>query len=392
MTTTSNAKVEWDPVQYGRFAAERARPFRDLLSRVELISPKVILDLGCGTGLLTAEVADRWPSSHVIGVDASPDMLAEAERLAVPGRLEFHLDDVRTFEPDAPVDLVITNATLQWVPGHIELLGRIASSLAPGGVLALQVPGNFEEPTHVLLRSLASSARWREALGERLAPWPASHDPVVYLEALQLTGLRATAWETTYLQVLSGEDAVLHWMKGTALRPVLSALDDQAAEAFLQEYGELLRDAYPSKSAGTALPYRRVFAVGLRDGEREAPADVTGLDHVQIAIPAGGEDEGRRFYCGVLGFAEVAKPPVLAARGGCWFRAFRTEVHLGVDRAFRAAKKAHVGLSVEGLDAMARRLSDAGYEVSFDEELAPRRRFYTEDPFGNRLELLEPTA
>ena len=382
--------VVWDPGQYGRFARERALAFYDLMSRVDVPGATLVIDLGCGPGSLTAELADRWPAARVVGVDSSEAMLAEAKQLAVRDRLEFVLADLRTFEPDAPVDVLVTNATLQWVPGHLGFLARFASFLAPGGVLALQVPGNFAEPSHRLLRDLAASERWLPRLEGRIAPWPSSHDPADYLMTLQAAGLEASAWETTYVQVLSGEDAVLEWMQGTALRPVLGALAPVEAESFSTEYGAALRVAYPARTGNTLLPYRRVFAVGRRASGDAAPPVVSALDHAQLAMPEAREDESRAFYTGLLGLVEVPKPPVLAARGGCWFRGNDTEVHLGVDPDFRAATKAHVGLRVVGLDALAARLTAAGRPVRWDDELAPIRRFYTEDPFGNRIELLEP--
>lgn len=382
--------MEWDPAQYGRFAQERGLPFQDLMRRVDLPWASSVLDLGCGPGSLTVALADRWPGARVVGVDSSEAMLAEAKSREVPGRLEFALADLRDFGPDGPVDVLVTNATLQWVPDHLALLGRFASFLAPGGVLALQVPGNFAEPSHVLLRDLAGSERWRSRLEGRIAPWQSAHDPADYLLALQAAGLEASAWETTYVQVLRGEDAVLEWMKGTALRPVLSALDGEDAESFLAEYGTALRVAYPARDGVTLLPYRRVFAVGrdVRVVEPVRPV-VSGLDHAQLAMPEGKEDEARSFYAGLLGLVEEPKPPVLALRGGCWFRGVDTQVHLGVDPEFRPATKAHVGLRVVGLDALAARLVDADRAVRWDDELAPVRRCYTEDPFGNRIELLE---
>ena len=382
----------WDPAQYGRFARERARPFEDLMSRVDLPWAGSVLDLGCGPGTLTARLAERWPGARVVGVDSSEAMLAEARGRAVPGRLELRHGDVRSFEPDGPVDVVVTNATLHWVPGHLELLGRFASFLAPGGVLALQVPGSFAEPIHVLLRQLAGSARWRPLIDGRTGPWPASHDPADYLAELQAAGLEASAWETTYVQVLGGPDAVLEWAKGTALRPVLGALAPSEADAFLAEYASALRTAYPPQPGGAVLPYRRVFAVGRRPMTGAARPVVSALDHAQLAMPAGREDDGRSFYVGVLGLVEAPKPPELAARGGCWFRGVGTELHLGVDPDFRPAAKAHVGLRVVGLDALAERLAEAGRPVRRDDGLAPTRRLFTEDPFGNRIELLEPAG
>ena len=388
--TTAAVGVAWDPVQYGRFARERALPFHDLMSRVDLPWASSVIDLGCGPGSLTVELASRWPAARVVGVDSSEAMLAEAKQLEVPGRVEFLLADLRAFEPPEPVDVIVTNATLQWIPDHLELLGRFATYLAPGGVLALQVPGNFGEPSHLLLRDLAGSERWWPLLEGSIPLWPSSHDPSEYLEALEDAGLHASAWETTYLQVLSGPDAVLEWMTGTALRPVLGALGPRDAEAFLREYGAALRDSYPTRTSGTLLPYRRVFAVGQKASDHPARPVVAALDHAQLAMPPAREDEARIFYAELLGLVEVPKPPVLAARGGCWFRGVDTEVHLGVDPDFRPSTKVHVGLRVVGLDALAGRILEAGRPALWDDELAPIRRLFTEDPFGNRIELLEP--
>jgi trans-aconitate 2-methyltransferase len=379
--------TRWDPQQYEQFSSERSRPFAELVARIDLPGAREIADFGCGTGSLTAQLAQRWPAAHVVGVDNSPDMLAEARAREIEGRLEFCLADVREWEPAAPLDVLVSNATLQWVPGHLDLVERFASFLQPGGVLALQVPGNFAEPTHRLLAELTVSDRWRTALGTGALASPSSHDPDVYLQALLGAGLVASAWETTYFQLLSGEDAVLEWMKGTALRPVLTVLGPEDREEFVREYGARLGEAYPQTEHGTVLPYRRVFAVGRRPGTAQATA-VARLDYAQLAMPAGEEDATRRFYCGVLGLVEVPKPPVLAARGGCWFKGHGAEVHLGVDGDFRPAEAAHIALAVTDLDAMAAKIAAAGHRVTWDEELAPRRRFYTDDPFGSRIELL----
>lgn len=382
--------VTWDPELYWRFAAERSRPFFDLLAQVHVPGARVIADLGCGNGALTAELARRYPAARVTGVDSSPEMLAEAkERYSSQApRFDLVLSDVRDWEPTEPVDLVISNAMLQWVPDHLQLVGRIARFLSPGGVLALQVPGNFKEPSHQLLRRVASDPRWAGLLRAKAGGWPFSHEPTEYHDELAGAGLEATAWETTYLQVIEGKDAVLEWMRGTALRPVLSVLADEDATSFLEDYRELLRDAYPAGPHGTLLPYRRVFALGRSPGD--LPSALSGLDHVQLAIPEGGEDEARRFYGGLLGLAELPKPPDMAQRGGCWFAGpGPIQVHLGVEAEFRPAKKAHIGLVLTGLAVFAERFAPAGRPVRWDDELAPRRRLFTEDPFGNRIELLE---
>lgn len=253
--------MRWDPEQYLRFADERGRPFRDLMSRVGATDPSYVVDLGCGPGNLTRGLADRWPGADVEGVDSSAEMIERAQQENAGDRVRFTLGDLRDWVPSRPVDLLTCNATLQWVPGHLDLLGRLVGQVAPGGWLAFQVPGNFGEPSHTELASVRNSTRWRPVLEGRALPVPVVEDPVAYVRLLADLGCRVDAWETTYLQVLAGEGAVLEWMKGTGLRPVLSVLDAAQQAEFLTEYGERLRLAYPPESFGTVLPYRRIFVV-----------------------------------------------------------------------------------------------------------------------------------
>lgn len=262
-----SAAAAWDPATYLRFGGERARPFADLLDRVPVREPRRVVDLGCGTGALTASLARRWPAARVLGVDSSAEMLAAAAEHAEPGRVEFMRGDVRSWEPDRPVDVVVTNAVLHWVPGHDRLLARWAAALAPGGALALQVPGNFRAPTHALLAELCAAPEWGGRLAN-VAPRPdAVLSPAGYLELLAGAGLSPDVWETTYLHVLSGRDPVLGWVRSTVLRPVLARLDDDEAARLTAAYAAALREAYPPRADGTTLlPFRRIFAVGTRPG------------------------------------------------------------------------------------------------------------------------------
>jgi trans-aconitate 2-methyltransferase len=279
----------WDPGTYLRFGSERARPFFDLLSRVGADDPGFVADLGCGPGNLTAVLAARWPGARVLGVDSSPEMIeaaraelaaAEAKAAegaaaqaaglgaaAVPaGRLEFRLADIRTWQPEQPVDVITCNAVLQWIPGHRELLTSWVGWLAPGGWLAFQLPGNFDQASHTILRELAGTPRWRPLL-EGVQLNRQAGDPADYLALLAGAGCEVDAWETTYLHVLPGEDAVVDWYRGSGLRPVLSALPPAEAEEFLAGYRDLIRVAYPPAPYGTVLPFRRVFVVGrVRNG------------------------------------------------------------------------------------------------------------------------------
>ncbi|HEX2361739.1 MAG TPA: trans-aconitate 2-methyltransferase [Jiangellaceae bacterium] len=253
----------WDPQRYLVFGDERGRPFRDLMTVVDAKSPLAVVDLGCGPGNLTASLVQRWPDARIVGVDSSAEMVAAARQ--VDGIDVVHAD-IREWAPDRAVDVLVSNATLQWVPDHLGLLPRLVGMVAPGGWFAFQVPGNFTEPSHVLLYRLADSPSWRHRLGAAQVARPSSHQPEEYLAVLAALDLAVQVWETTYLHVLPGDDAVLEWVSGTALRPVLAALDDDEQVRFTAEYGELLRAAYPRHSYGTVLPYRRIFAVAHRSG------------------------------------------------------------------------------------------------------------------------------
>lgn len=253
--------MSWDPRQYSRFARERERPFFDLLSAIPALEPRSVVDLGCGAGNLTRLLAETWPRASVLGIDSSPEMLARAadERAS---NLTFARQDVRTWRPEAPVDLVFSNATLQWVEDHRDLIPRLAASAAR--VFAVQMPGNHEAPSHREIATLAVTPRWESklgALGRREAHVLSLAE---YVELLIGAGFAVDAWETTYLHQLAGDNAVLEWIKGTFLRPFLAALDEREQVAFLEEAGERLRAAYPSRDGRTLFPFRRVFFVATR--------------------------------------------------------------------------------------------------------------------------------
>jgi trans-aconitate 2-methyltransferase len=256
----------WDPAQYLRFGDERSRPFFDLIARVRAGHPRTVADLGCGPGTLTAMLARRWPQAEIQGVDNSAEMIEAARALPEGGdgqRLSFTLGDLRDWEPDGPVDVIVSNAVLQWVPGHLDVLARWARFLPRGGWLAIQVPGNFDQPSHVVLREMITSARWRPLL-ENVSLNRQAATPAGYLDVLATAGLDVDAWETTYLHVLRGENPVADWFKGSGLRPVLAALDAAQADEFLAGYRTRIASVYPPKAYGTLLPFRRVFAVAAR--------------------------------------------------------------------------------------------------------------------------------
>jgi trans-aconitate 2-methyltransferase len=251
----------WDPGQYLRYAGERARPFFDLLSRVGATDPRYVADLGCGPGNLTAALAERWPGAEIVGVDSSPEMIGAAQaRADGHPALSFALGDVRDWRPDRPVDVLVCNAVLQWVPGHLDVVRRWPGMLAPGGWLAFQLPGNFDQPTHAILLDLVSSDRWAPLLPDVALNRQAA-DPADYLDLLAAAGCSVDAWETTYLHVLHGADPVVEWYRGTGLRPVLAALDPGRAGEFVADYSARINAVYPAAPYGTVLPFRRVFVV-----------------------------------------------------------------------------------------------------------------------------------
>ena len=405
----------WNPQQYRAYASHRARPFFELLGRVDVTAPAYVVDLGCGPGERTADLAARWPGAVIEGIDSSAQMITEAWRtvgerpglrqggaddmhadadarpgadnaefewgapaestagapgyspaagpggpsgpsgpggpggpspsgtsgpgrlgeggrgdsedpdslsdlsglrdqgqpagaggpptpggltaaggLAAPGDLaapggpadsgdpagfagsrpglRFSVGDLAAWVPERPVDVIFSNAALQWVPGHQRLLPGWVKALAPGGRLAFSMPGNFDGPSHRILRELCESPRWRDRLGE-VNRHNVVGDPADYFELLSDLGCDVDAWETTYLQVLHGTDPVLEWMKGTALRPALDALPEEAErEEFLAELTLLIREAYPPGPHGTLFPFRRIFVVASRpDTEPTVP-------------------------------------------------------------------------------------------------------------------------
>lgn len=251
----------WDPARYLRYGTERGRPFLDLLARVE-VEARQLVDLGCGPGHLTEVLRGRWPAAEIVGVDSSEPMIERARSTPHDARVSYRLGDLRHWRPREPVDLLVSNATFQWVPGHLDLLPELAGHVRVGGALAFSVPGNFAAPSHRILHTLAAEEPYAAHAG------PDEHadalDAVDYLGALSRPGWQVEAWETTYLHVLPGQDPVFEWVSGTGARPVLQALPEGLVAAFTAEYKARLRAAYPEQAYGTVLPFRRVFVVAHR--------------------------------------------------------------------------------------------------------------------------------
>jgi trans-aconitate 2-methyltransferase len=248
----------WDPDRYLTYAGERGRPFVELIARIGAQRPTTVVDLGCGPGNLTTLLRERWPEAEIRGLDSSPEMIEKAH--ATHPSVTFEVADLRTWVGGAePVDVLVSNATLQWVPGHLDLLPGLVGRTKPGGWFAFQVPGNFDEPSHTIRRDLADEEPY--AAHTQGVAVPSSHDPAVYLEALADLGCAVDAWETTYLHVLTGHDPVFTWVSATGARPTLQALPGDLRATFEEEFKRRLRAAYPERHGRVVLTFRRIFVV-----------------------------------------------------------------------------------------------------------------------------------
>ena len=248
----------WDPARYLQFADHRTRPFLDLIAQVPG-DAETIVDLGCGPGHLTPYLRDRWPNAQVLGIDSSTEMITEAIRSNTDPLANYDIGDAVEWTLSQPVDLIVSNAMLQWVPDQFTVLEKLLTGLNPGGTIAIQVPNNAESATHQSLAALAATEPYRTYLSEvRRLP---STTPNDYLEFFAERGFFVNAWGTTYLHVLHGENPVYKWISGTGARPFVQALPDDLAEKFVADLKARLLAAYPARPWGTPLPFLRTFAV-----------------------------------------------------------------------------------------------------------------------------------
>ena len=267
------AGESWNPGQYLKFADHRLRPALDLMGRIPLEHPKVVYDLGCGSGNVTRLLADRWPDADVVGMDNSPEMLeraASGDSDTDVGRVRWQMGDLAGWTPDSAPSVLYSNAVIQWVPEHAELVPRLWDLLPSGGCLAVQAPLSWDMRSHHLMRETlencgpgdnpVGSAELRQAVGNR---WV--QDPDFYYDLLAPDAAHLDVWTTEYQHVLSGDDAVLEWVTGTGLRPILNGLEDGEREIYLEEYRGRLNAEYPKRADGVTLyPFRRLFFVAVR--------------------------------------------------------------------------------------------------------------------------------
>jgi trans-aconitate 2-methyltransferase len=252
--------VSWDPQLYLKFSDHRARPALELLARVPLEAPRLCVDLGCGAGNVTRAIASRWPGAEVWGVDSSKEMLARAA--ATPGKIGWIEADVGTWNPRKKPDLIFSNATLHWILDHKALFARLFDGVNPGGCLAVQMPRNWNAPSHRLMRETLEDLKLGSVELKRYVRRVWVEEPDFYYDLLAPRAKTLDVWETEYQQVLEGDDPVLEWVKSTGLRPILEELKEKSV--YLEEYASRLRKAYPRRADGKTLyPFRRLFIVAL---------------------------------------------------------------------------------------------------------------------------------
>ncbi len=250
---------DWNPTQYLRFGNERLRPAIELIDRINVESPKTIYDLGCGTGSITAILQEKWPDANVTGVDSSPNMLDKASQ--DHPKITWQQSDLNTWKPDTKPDLIYSNAAFQWTPNHEVLLPRLLETIVQDGIFAIQLPKNWREPSHASICKIAREPQWNERLEPYIMENPVS-EPLDYYDLLSPYSKSIDMWETTYMQVLTGDYPVLEWTKGTVLPPLFSQLSNQEQRLFIDKYKSELASNYVKRNNGnTIFPFTRMFMI-----------------------------------------------------------------------------------------------------------------------------------
>jgi trans-aconitate 2-methyltransferase len=250
----------WDQAQYLKFGEQRTRAAQELLARVPLTAPERVVDLGCGPGNSTALLRARWPGARLTGVDNSEGMLRRA-REDLPD-IEWVQADVRGFRADAALDVLFANAVLQWLPDHAALFPALFEQVAEGGVLAVQMPYNFREPSHRAMRELEGP--WKSRIESVRALTPVC-DPEFYYDLIAPRARAVDIWQTTYQHVMPSAEAIVEWVKGTGLRPYLDVLSEGEKAEYLEGYTAAIDRAYPARSDGRRLfAFPRLFLVAIR--------------------------------------------------------------------------------------------------------------------------------
>jgi trans-aconitate 2-methyltransferase len=257
--------MSWSADLYLQFETERARPIRDLIATIPAMPAQAVTDLGCGPGTSTEALAQTYPAARIHGIDTAPGMI-EAARQRCPA-LRFSLQDIGTWSPDTPQDIILANASLQWVPNHRELFPRLARHLAPAGTLAIQMPDNLNEPSHALMREVAATGPWAGQLAQAASARTEILEPLAYYALLFPICARIDIWRTTYHLVLPGHAAIADFYRSTGLRPYLAPLGEAERADFIAAYTTALAGPYPALPEGTVLlPSPRLFIVAIARG------------------------------------------------------------------------------------------------------------------------------
>ncbi|MCJ1331022.1 hypothetical protein MMC10_007709 [Thelotrema lepadinum] len=256
---------DWSADQYLKFEAERSRPSWDLVTGMRR-SFKRIVDLGCGPGNSTAILRTKWPKAHIVGMDSSRDMIKKAKK-ALPD-IEFTIDDLNSYTPAEPADLLFSNAAYQWLDydDRLPVLTRLLKTQPSGGVFAFQVPDNFSEPSHVSMRETAEQGPWAETLKNAHVPFRKGfQSPSELYNHLKPLCSDVNIWHTTYNHWLDDHQAIVEWVKGTGLRPFIDPLSPQHREKFLETYLEKIKKHYPLLHDGkVCLQYPRLFVIAVK--------------------------------------------------------------------------------------------------------------------------------
>ena len=255
--------MTWSAAQYVKFEHERTRPVCDLVARIPLTHVETAADIGSGPGNSTDVLRERYPEARIIGLNSSPDMIVAA-RKRLPD-IAFEVADIRRWRPKEPLDVILANAVLQWIPDHETLFPALIAKLKPGGALAAQMPDNLDEPSHRLMGEVASDGPWAAKLKDAAAARTERHLADWYFRLLRAHAPHVDIWRTTYFHPLAGARAIVEWLKGTGLRPFLDPLDESERQAFLARYEGRITKAYPAEPDGTVLlPFPRLFVIAAR--------------------------------------------------------------------------------------------------------------------------------
>lgn len=253
---------DWQPDLYLKFKNERTQPSVDLVSRIDHIQAKSIIDIGCGPGNSTQILEKKWPESDIVGIDSSPSMIESAS--SKYPRIKWVVADASTYQSEVKFDILFSNAVIQWIPEHEKLLSNFHSLLASGGVAALQIPQFWDMPLGKTIDAIANRSRWQPKTAG-VADLFTIHDYSFYYDTLSSLFNSVEIWETHYFHALDSHEGMLEMMRSTGLKPYLEKLEAGEISDFEEKILEGIRSAYPSQSNGKVLlPFKRLFCLGKK--------------------------------------------------------------------------------------------------------------------------------